>query len=190
MHDIFVCIAYLVSGSSGQSSLALPKAAVCRVKTIAFAEWEVEPTTEIPESSRQFVRKIPESILALLPAEVRSTLPGEVAVLRNWDFVDICAGAARIAKWCVTAGLKGAAIDVEYGQHMDINSPEGFALAVLAVLRVKPGGMVFAAAQCSSWVWISRGASKRSLDNVLGYACLVNDRTPAHETRGTRAVCM
>ena len=36
------------------------------------------------------------------------------------------------------------------------------------MLRVRPGGLIFMAAQCSSWIWMSRSSSKRSPENVLG----------------------
>lgn len=91
-----------------------------------------------------------------------------LVVVRNFDFVDICAGKARIAKWALAAGLTGAAIDIEYGQHMDINTDEGLALAIVCVLRVVVGGLVFLACKCSSWIWMCRASTKRSHENPQG----------------------
>eukprot|EP00959_Pyramimonas_sp_CCMP1952_P370525 7760192-Pyramimonas_sp.AAC.1 len=51
---------------------------------------------------------------------------------------------------------------------MDINTDAGFALAVLCILRVTSGGLVFFACQCSSWVWMSRSQSKRSHEDPMG----------------------
>ena len=92
----------------------------------------------------------------------------DLVVLRNWQFLDVCAGKARITKWAMTAGLFGAAIDQTYGAHMNINTNEGFALLLLCLLRVCSGGLMIIAAQCSSWVWLSRSTSGRSTENPHG----------------------
>ena len=88
--------------------------------------------------------------------------------MRNWDFIDLFAGVARITTWALKGGLCGAAIDVVYGDHMDITSTVGFALSILAVLRLVPRGLLFMAAPCSSWVWVNRKTSKRSKEHIMG----------------------
>eukprot|EP00969_Alexandrium_andersonii_P143380 6338532-Alexandrium_andersonii.AAC.1 len=40
--------------------------------------------------------------------------------------------------------------------------PAGFRKAFLLAMRVRPGGCIWAAPQCSSWVWIGRASTGRS----------------------------
>ena len=61
-----------------------------------------------------------------------------------------------------------AAMDREFGSHFDLCSDIGFASTLCAVMRVKTTGMIMLGPQCSSWVWLSRSASRRSLANPYG----------------------
>ena len=107
-------------------------------------------------------------MLDILPPQVRLLVPP--VVVRNIDFLDVCAGRARPTKWAMMMGLTSAALDVESGPHMDITTDEGLALLVTCVCRVVHGGLVLIGPQCSSWVWMSRFSSKRSPENPLGAA--------------------
>ncbi|CAK0832315.1 unnamed protein product [Prorocentrum cordatum] len=144
------------------------------LETAAFAAWGTTPTESLPEDARASAWRVPEAIVKLIPEAVQQILrctDGQpLVVLRNFDFVDICAGSARITRWCTWAGLQGCALDRLYGRHMDINADAGMALAILAILRVREHGLVFIAAQCSSWVWVSRSSTGRSKANVMGNA--------------------
>ena len=60
------------------------------------------------------------------------------------------------------------AVDREYASHMDVNIWEGLALVIVLTLRLVPQGLLFIAAQCSSWVWIGRASTCRSGANPLG----------------------
>ena len=114
---------------------------------------------------------VPPDITSKIPMPCRVLLGCDakpLVVVRNFDFVDICAGKARITKWALTAGLTGAALDREYGEHTDLNTDIGLALAIVCVLRMVQGGLVFLACKCSSWVWMSRSSTQRSQDNPLG----------------------
>ncbi|CAK8998358.1 unnamed protein product [Durusdinium trenchii] len=62
-----------------------------------------------------------------------------------------------------------AALDLEYGGRcMDFMTPEGFVNAVFQVLRLSPGSSLTLAPVCSTWVWVSRGSTKRSRALPLG----------------------
>ena len=50
----------------------------------------------------------------------------------------------------------------------DINSSTGFLKALLYVMSLSNDGLFWVAPPCSSWVWLSRGSSHRSKDNILG----------------------
>lgn len=44
----------------------------------------------------------------------------------------------------------------------------GFVKAIQSVLRIREGGLIHAGPPCSSWIWMNRGTSKRSLGNLEG----------------------
>ena len=106
---------------------------------------------------------VPMEVMQLIPREVKALLGvaggQQISVRRNFDLYDCCAGRARIMRWALMAGLQGRAIDRGYAAHMDLCTIEGYALALVALLRVRPGGLAFFAAQCSSWVWIGRSST-------------------------------
>jgi hypothetical protein len=60
------------------------------------------------------------------------------------------------------------AITKDYNENMDFTTEYGFAIVLLLLLRVKPGGLLFAGIQCSSWVWMSRATSQRTPENIWG----------------------
>ena len=115
---------------------------------------------------RPFVWRVPQQVLDALPPAVRAMIPP--IVVRNFRFLDVCAGRARITKWAMLHGMLGAAVDSNYGDHMDICSDIGFALLVTCLLRVVVGGLMFLGPRCSSWVWMSRFVSRRSRRKPLG----------------------
>ena len=68
----------------------------------------------------------------------------------------------------VKEGRSCAALDLEYGgKSMDIMTPQGFCHAMFQVLRLKEGSSLFLAPVCSSWVWVTLGASGKGCVCVL-----------------------
>ena len=148
-----------------------PKIVVPRYRNAAYALWSTEATLKLDASWKALAWRVPDHIVQMIPARIRELLgciDTPLVVIRNFNFVDICSGRARITKWAMSTGLLGVAIDKDYGDHMNIGSDEGFALAVLCVLRLVQGGLAFFACQCSSWVWMSRHSTKRSMSNPTG----------------------
>ncbi len=93
--------------------------------------------------------------------------------------VEFFAGKHRI---CKAFRMKGAQ-SIPYDKYtidnrMDMNSSVGFALALLLVLAVRPGGLIWMAPVCSSWVFINRSTSMRSALNPCG------DRSLPHVADG------
>ena len=82
--------------------------------------------------------------------------------------VEFFSGVQSITKGLMTNGIDTIPYDLNINQQMDFNSDVGFAFAVWLVLRLQPGGVLFAAPPCSSWVWVSRSSSGRSYDCPLG----------------------
>ena len=144
-----------------------------RLPVAKFADWGTKPTTSLPGALRQYAWRVPEQVMQLIPTPIQELIGcsgnAPLVVLRNLQFLDICAGRARIARIASAAGLCGVAIDREYSVHMDLNTCAGFALAVLLLLRTQPGGLLFLAAQCSSWVWVARSHTGRSKANPRGH---------------------
>ena len=59
-------------------------------------------------------------------------------------------------------GRRCAAYDIDYdGKYMDILQPEGYAVALYNVLRLRPGGSLTLAPVCSSWVWLHFGDNSK-----------------------------
>ena len=109
--------------------------------------------------------------MSLLPESVRKLLgclTDPLVVVRDLDLFDVCAGQARLSRWALLGGLKSIALDRDYSPIMDINTDEGLSIALAFLLRVRPGGLCFIGAQCSSWVWLSRSTTKRSIENPYG----------------------
>jgi hypothetical protein len=51
---------------------------------------------------------------------------------------------------------------------MDLTTPLGFLHALGLCLRLKPGGLLWAAPPCSTFVWMNRGTSQRNKDRAEG----------------------
>ena len=91
---------------------------------------------------------------------------------------EIFAGAAANTNGVQSTGFKAEAYDTAYSQKQDILTKSGLRAAVKLALRVKPGGSVWAAPKCSSWVFMSSSQSKRTRSNPGG------DRTKAFVREG------
>ena len=50
----------------------------------------------------------------------------------------------------------------------DMLTIAGFVNAIALILRLQPGGLVWFGIVCSSWVWLSRGSTRRSIVNPSG----------------------
>lgn len=85
------------------------------------------------------------------------------------DHLELFAGQRAVTSGEIEEGRVCAALDVEYGgTAMDFMTPEGFSHAMFQVLRLKPGASMTLAPVCSSWVWVARGSTHRSLGRPLG----------------------
>ncbi|CAL1165491.1 unnamed protein product [Cladocopium goreaui] len=104
-------------------------------------------------------------VLAILAAMVFS-LPLSFKPL---DHVELFSGKMAVTVAEMQEGRKCAAYDMDYDdKYMNILDPQGFAVAVYQVLRIKPGGSLTLAPVCGTWVWLSRGSTKRSAQCPLG----------------------
>lgn len=83
---------------------------------------------------------------------------------RSLDFVEVFAGEQSVSRGLRAMGYVGVALDQRYDAAHNVLCPIGFLTLLHAVLHLKPGGLLWAAPPCSSWVFLSRASSGRHLD--------------------------
>ena len=85
------------------------------------------------------------------------------------DSVEMFAGVSAVHRAMEAAMYRSAAYDVELGGELqEIISLAGFCTALQYLRRLRPGGLVHWATVCSTWVWISRSSTRRSIIEPLG----------------------
>lgn len=88
---------------------------------------------------------------------------------RDLDAVEYMAGEAQISHAVARRGLNSVAYDKVYHHRLnDINTKEGFHVALELALRVSRHGCVWCAPVCSSWTWIGRAGSGRTARKAHG----------------------
>ena len=85
-----------------------------------------------------------------------------MSLTKDYGFVEFFSGSSNVSYALKLAGNKGVSIDVRYTACFDVLTDAGFALCVVAVLRMKPGGLAVLAPVCSSFSGMSRHQSGRS----------------------------
>ena len=85
------------------------------------------------------------------------------------QFVEFFCGSGGLVAAAVELGLRTAWYDAQLGSaRMDICTDEGFAMAIGLALSLCRGGVAWFGVPCSTFVWISRGHTKRSRRKPLG----------------------
>jgi hypothetical protein len=97
-------------------------------------------------------------------------LASVVAAGPQLDAVEFFSGCQSITLGLREQGLNTQPYDLNLGPNCDMTTPLGYAHALRLVAQVRPGGFIWAAPPCSSWVWMNRGTSLRSKKTPLG-AC-------------------
>ncbi len=82
---------------------------------------------------------------------------------RDLDFVEVFAGEAAISRALECCDLKGHSLDVRYRGDHDVLTPRGFLHLAASVARLRPGGLLWAAPPCSSWIFMSLPNTGRAL---------------------------
>ena len=74
-----------------------------------------------------------------------------------------------MCKTLLEEGRSSIPIDLEIDPHgMDLTTSRGFSNAIYQLLNVRPGGGHTSAPVCSTWVFMSRGSTLRSVASPLG----------------------
>ena len=89
---------------------------------------------------------------------------------RAQDFVEVFAGSAVISSGLRSLGFRGASLDLRTSAHHDVLTPSGVLLLLQQVLLLRPGGILWRAPPCSTWVFMSRGSTGRSMEQPWGNA--------------------
>ncbi len=106
---------------------------------------------------------------------------GEVEEGPLLDFVEVFAGHAAVSRAFQSLGYRGRRMDLKYHEGHDVLNPTGLLLLLSSVMDLKPGGILWAAPPCSTWVFLSRSSTGRDVQvegntlsrSVLGQNALV-----------------
>ena len=97
------------------------------------------------------------------------------------DFGELFAGKGRVGLAMGEAGYRGRALDREHLPAMDFLRPSGMLLALRVACTIQPGGLMWLAPPCDSWVWINRHTAGRdvSIEGAVTSARIVGQNALA-----------
>lgn len=133
----------------------------------------MEYEASLPDGCRLLLRSLvrigaPQICLQLVCC---AYLSGLVDGTCDLDACELFAGDQAISKGLRRFGLSAFAYEIKHdGVTQDFMSRTGYCLALAAVLRLRPGSLLWMGIVCSSWVWISRSSTGRDAACVLGNA--------------------
>ena len=84
--------------------------------------------------------------------------------IRDLDSAEIFAGKMAITKASWALGLNNTGYDKVLDTEQNIITKRGFKIALRLILRVKPGGSVWFAPECKTWVFLNSAGNKRTED--------------------------
>lgn len=87
---------------------------------------------------------------------------------RNLHMVEFFSGVGNLHREFDRDGLRTVHFELAEGPDMDLLSTTGLLKAVKACLRLRPGGLAWFGTPCSSFVWVNRFTSGRTLSEPLG----------------------
>ena len=87
---------------------------------------------------------------------------------RDLDCVELFSGQGELHKAFARAGYRARGFDVRQHPDEDICRLAGLHAAAALVRRLRPGGLLWLAPPCSSWVWISSSWHKRTPQQPWG----------------------
>ena len=94
--------------------------------------------------------------------------PGIPCAGADCDAVEYFAGQMSWTRGMADLGYQVLAFEHKLHITMDFLTERGFLMAYLMASRVKNNGIAWFAPVCSSWTYMSRGSTQRSLHNPLG----------------------
>ena len=111
-----------------------------------------------------------EAVCSIVPRWAKGLLAPLVAepVPRDLDCLEVFAGAAAIARAFSRAGLDSRAYDKATHDEEDVLTITGLTRLFWLVLRLKPGGLLWAAPPCAMWSFMSSSVHCRTKENPRG----------------------
>ena len=88
---------------------------------------------------------------------------GALEPLEPLDFAELFAGEGAVHRALAAQGYHGRRMDLRHHQGHDLLTPVGLLLAMRIAMALKPGGLLWLAPPCSSWVWMARATTGRHL---------------------------
>ena len=76
-------------------------------------------------------------------------------------FGEVFAGNGAVHRAVADLGYSVRALDVKYAGDHDVLTPVGLVVLMSTALALVPGGCLWAAPPCSTWIWLSRGSTGR-----------------------------
>lgn len=98
----------------------------------------------------------------------------EADVSQQTHFLEVFAGHHILHSAMELEGLKSRAFDVNYSRKMNLLSTFGFLLACNYVRHIIQGGVAWFALPCCSWVFMSRGTTRRHYLRPQGWEEVVS----------------
>ena len=86
-----------------------------------------------------------------------------IAGPRNLHGFEMFMGKGAITKNCNEVDVYFMGMDYEYNEEHDVLQLRGLHEALLTLMKVKEGGLVWLATPCSSWVWVGRHGTGRKV---------------------------
>ena len=118
------------------------------------------------------VRRLPENLQQLMsPFWTHMDIYDQEAGGRVLEGVELFSGAAQMSWAMINRNIPWMWFDQvheeDWGRE-DMTTLQGFHMAMLRVLQIKPGGLCWAALECKTHVWIGRSTTGRSSDFPAG----------------------
>eukprot|EP00959_Pyramimonas_sp_CCMP1952_P361282 7566322-Pyramimonas_sp.AAC.1 len=107
-------------------------------------------------------------VLALLPIVATCVQQVHDKCMSPLVLVEFFSGMGAIFHACDVLMGNSAGFDKSYHKHQDFLTERGIANAVLLLCRLVDGGFVWAAPQCSSWVFVARSGTSRTKRKAAG----------------------
>ena len=82
---------------------------------------------------------------------------------RDLDFIEVFAGEAAISKGLRSMHKVGATLDLRMDSSHNMLTPCGFVALLACIARLRPGGLLWLAPPCSTWVFMSRTTTGRHI---------------------------
>ena len=120
--------------------------------------------------------EVPAAPAAMAKVALRRLIQQVGDVERDFDFVELFAGDGAISTGLEGVGCIGVRVDARRRPEHNFMTPTGFAISLRAVLKLRAGGIFWAAPPCGTWVWVSRASTGRHIrtEGSSWSACVQN----------------